>query len=247
MKGYKVLNLDMTGLYNDNMTYEKGQTYTKQNSSNLYHSCYSSINSIVEKFDEYRIFEIDTLDGVVNIINNMFITDKIKILKEVVEVKELVKEKEDASMILTDNCVEDAFAILLEENQKMCFLTNENNAQKILKKYLWRLRDQSLFDLSSLYGYEFDMFSVPYIEGDYGKIVCIFANKNIRQNDNKITKTDDKNDYGTHIHSYGNLAYLPKEYDNLQLYIQNDVIQENQDSKIKKFSNKCETIFIKSI
>ena len=88
MIGYKALDANMHAVNGNNMQYELNKEYIMSDNicpcSRGYHYCKDIINAIYyySDIDNIRIFEIDTLDGTIDVGGDLYCSDKIKLIRE---------------------------------------------------------------------------------------------------------------------------------------------------------------------
>ena len=99
MRGYKALNEDMSTIHGD-MTYELNKEYSIYGKLKMCNNGYHFCNKLIDVYNYYssnsRIFEIDTLNGIVIKDNeyDKYCSSKIKLIREISE-KEINKYIED--------------------------------------------------------------------------------------------------------------------------------------------------------
>ena len=88
MIGYKALDAKMCAVNGNNMQYELNKEYIMSDNICLracgYHYCKDIINAIYyySNINNIRIFEIDTLDGTIDVDGDLYCSNKIKLIRE---------------------------------------------------------------------------------------------------------------------------------------------------------------------
>ena len=88
MRGYKALDAKMCAANGNNMQYELNKEYIMTDNICLrthgYHYCKDIINAVYcySDINNIRIFEIDTLDGTIDVGGNLYCSNKIKLIRE---------------------------------------------------------------------------------------------------------------------------------------------------------------------
>ena len=89
MRGYKALDENMCAAHGDKMQYELNKEYAINDSISIrscgYHFCKEIIN-IIDYYcniRNFRVFEIDTLDGAIDSDDDLYCSNKIKLIREV--------------------------------------------------------------------------------------------------------------------------------------------------------------------
>lgn len=102
MRGYKLLNNNMCAIHGNGMQYDFGREYEIEGKlemgENGFHFCKTIEDTLIwyKTFEDNRLFEVDTLDGVIHEEKHKLISSKITIIREI--------PLDEIKQYLRDNC-----------------------------------------------------------------------------------------------------------------------------------------------